>query len=68
MNIHEEYEKALAAGVPNAFIAKHIGYDPSTVHKWASGVTKGSPQLEAAIAQELLKLKEQWMNIMNEDC
>ena len=67
MNIRAEYIKVLDLGVPNAFLAKHIGCDPSTLHKWSVGTRNISPQLEAAVANEILNLKEQWMNIMNED-
>lgn len=60
----EALQKAYEAGTPVAFIAKNIGKDPSTLHKWMRGNSKYlSKETEEAMLDELRHIKNLWEEI-----
>lgn len=50
-------------GYPIAAIAKHIGYDPSTLNKWVNGRQTPSVVLQQKVREEIIRLKNEWMKI-----
>lgn len=64
MNIKEELQKAINTGLPISVIAKKIGKDPSTLSKWLHGTRNVSNEIEIAVYNILLEIKEQWKNIL----
>ena len=64
MNIKEEFQKAINTGLPISVIAKKINKDPSTLNKWLHGKRNISLEIENAIYNALLEIKEQWKNIL----
>lgn len=67
MDIRKELIKAVELGYPLAAIAKHIGKDPSTLHKWYKGTRNVSPEVERLVEKELLRLKGLWNEILKEE-
>lgn len=63
MDIRQECLKAVESGYPIATIAKKIGRDPSTIHKWLKKGNKISTKIESEVLVELKKLKEVWDNV-----
>lgn len=64
MNIKEELQKAINTGLPISVVAKKIGKDPSTLNKWLHGTRNVSNEIEVAVYNILLEIKEQWKNIL----
>lgn len=64
MDIRIEFEKAVNTGLPISYVAKKIDKDPSTLNKWLHGTRKVSKEIEEAVEQTLLDIKEQWRNIL----
>lgn len=64
MNIKEELQKAINTGLPISVVAKKIGKDPSTLNKWLHGTRNVSNEIEIAVYNILLEIKEQWKNIL----
>ena len=64
MNIKEELQKAINTGLPISVIAKKIGKDPSTLNKWLHGTRNVSNEIEIAVYNILLEIKEQWKDIL----
>lgn len=64
MDIRIEFEKAVNTGLPISYVAKKIDKDPSTLNKWLHGTRKVSSEIENAVEQVLLEIKEQWRNIL----
>jgi len=64
MDIRFEFQKAVDAGLPISYVAKKIGKDPSTLNKWLHGTRKVSNEIEEAVEQVLLEIKEKWRNIL----
>lgn len=64
MNIRFEFQKAVDAGLPISYVAKKIGKDPSTLNKWLHGTRNVSIEIEEAVEQILLEIKEKWRNIL----
>lgn len=64
MNILFEFKKAVDAGLPISYVAKKIGKDPSTLNKWLHGTRNVSSEIEEAVKQVLLEIKEKWRNIL----
>ena len=51
-------------GTPIAFIAKNIGKDPSTLHKWMRGTSKYlAAETQEKLIQEIKRIKQLWENI-----
>ena len=51
-------------GTPIALIAKNIGKDPSTLHKWMRGTSKYlAEQTEKDLINEIQRIKLLWENI-----
>lgn len=67
MDIRLECLKVAAIGHPMAAIAKNIGKDPSTLNKWLKGTRKVSPEVEEAVKKEIVRLKNEWMKVMEEE-
>ena len=60
-NLKEALQKASEAGTSIAFIAKNIGRDTSTVHKWMRGTSKYlSQETEESLLAELRRLRDIW--------
>lgn len=56
--------KVKELGYPISNIAKAIGKDPSTLQKWTTGKNNNvSEELQASIAAELHRLREEWLKI-----
>lgn len=56
--------QAQEAGTAISFIAKNIGKDPSTVHKWMRGTNKYlSEATEKDVINELRRIKQLWEKI-----
>lgn len=66
MDIKEECEKALNAGISIRFLANKMKRDPSTISKWLQGERNISSKVQEDLIDALLNLKNQWLNIMNE--
>lgn len=66
MDIRQETQKALNTGLTAAKLARSAGCDSSTLNKWVKGTSKMSEELQGRIKEELLKIKEQWNNILSE--
>lgn len=64
MNIKNELQKAINTGLPISVVAKKINKDPSTLNKWLHGTRNVSSEIENAVYEILLDLKEQWENIL----
>lgn len=64
MDIRFEFQKAVDAGLPISYVAKKIGKDPSTLNKWLHGTRNVSNEIEEAVEQVLLEIKEKWRNIL----
>ena len=64
MDIRDEFEKAIDAGLPISLVAKKIGKDPSTLNKWLHGTRKVSKEIENAVEIVLLEIKEKWQHIL----
>lgn len=64
MDIRIEFQKAVDAGLPISYVAKRIGKDPSTLNKWVHGTRNVSNEIEKAVENILLEIKEKWMNIL----
>lgn len=64
MDIRFEFQKAVDAGLPISYVAKKIGKDPSTLNKWLHGTRNVSTEIEEAVEQILLEIKEKWRNIL----
>ena len=64
MDIRFEFQKAVDAGLPISYVAKKIGKDPSTLNKWLHGTRNVSAEIEKAVKQILLEIKEKWRNIL----
>ena len=64
MNIKNELQKAINTGLPISVVAKRINKDPSTLNKWLHGTRNVSSEIENAVYEILLDLKEQWENIL----
>jgi len=66
MDIKEECEKALNAGISIRFLANKMKRDPSTISKWLQGERNISSKVQEDLIDTLLNLKNQWLDIMNE--
>jgi len=66
MDIREECEKALNAGISIRFLANRMKRDPSTISKWLQGERNISPKVQKDLIDALLGLKNQWLDIMND--
>jgi plasmid maintenance system antidote protein VapI len=64
MDLRKEFKKAIDTGLPISFVARKIDKDPSTLNKWLHGTRKVSQEIEDAVEQVLLEIKEQWRNIL----
>lgn len=64
MNIKNELQKAINTGLPISVVAKKINKDPSTLNKWLHGTRNVSSEIENAVYEILLDLKEQWEDIL----
>ena len=64
MDIKQEFIKAINTGLPISYVARKINKDPSTLNKWLHGTRKVSKEIEDAVEQVLLEIKEQWRNIL----
>lgn len=64
MNTKEALISARDAGTPIAWIAKNIGKDPSTIHKWMRGTSKYlKAETEEDLINELRRIKAIWTSI-----
>ena len=63
MNLKEECQKAINAGIPIRFLARKIEYDNSTLSKWLRGEKNISENIQEKLTIALRELKEQWNNI-----
>lgn len=66
MDVRQELQKAIKLGVSISFIARKINKDPSTLNKWLHGTKNVSLEVEKAVQETLIELKEAWMNIMSQ--
>ena len=64
MDIREEFQKAINTGLPISVVAKRIGKDPSTLNKWLHGTRNVSSEIEDAVKNVLLEIKEKWQYIL----
>jgi len=64
MDIRIEFQKAIDTGLPISFVAKKINKDPSTLNKWLHGTRKVSKEIEDAVEQVLLEIKQKWADIL----
>lgn len=64
MDIREEFQKAINTGLPISVVAKKIGKDPSTLNKWLHGTRNVSSEIEDAVKNVLLEIKEKWQYIL----
>ena len=64
MDIRTECLKVAALGYPIAALAHSIGKDPSTLNKWLKGTRNVSSEVEQAVKEEILRLKNEWEKIM----
>lgn len=64
MNIKDELQKAINTGLPISVVAKKINKDPSTLNKWLHGTRNVSNEIELAVYDILLKMKQEWENIL----
>ena len=63
MDLKEECQKAVNAGVPIRFLARKIEYDNSTLSKWLRGQRNISDSVQNKLILVLQELKEQWEDI-----
>lgn len=63
MDLREECQKAIDAGIPIRFLARKIDYDNSTLSKWLRGEKNISNRIQDKLILALQDLKEQWNNI-----
>ena len=66
MDIREELRKASEAGLSIAAVAKEVGIDPSMLQKWVKGNRNLKEEKQQWVAEELLRRKALWNNIMVE--
>lgn len=63
MDLREECQKAIDAGIPIRFLARKIDYDNSTLSKWLRGEKNISDRIQNKLTLALQDLKNQWNNI-----
>lgn len=63
MDLREECQKAVDAGIPIRFLARKIDYDNSTLSKWLRGERNISDRIQDKLILVLQDLKEQWEDI-----
>lgn len=63
MDLREECQKAINAGIPIRYLARKIEYDNSTLSKWLRGERNISEKIQNKLTLILQELKEQWENI-----
>ena len=63
MDLREECQKAIDAGIPIRFLARKIDYDNSTLSKWLRGERNISNRIQDKLIFALQDLKNQWNNI-----
>ena len=63
MDLREECQKAIDAGISIRFLARKIDYDNSTLSKWLRGEKNISDRIQNKLILALQDLKEQWNNI-----
>lgn len=63
MDIKKELQKVVELGTTISFIARKINKDPSTLNKWLHGTKNVSLEVEEAVRNTLLELKEEWMKL-----
>ena len=64
MDIRTECLKVVELGYPTAALAHAIGRDPSTLNKWLKGTRNVSEEIENAVKEEILRLKNEWTKVM----
>lgn len=63
MDLREECQKAIDAGISIRFLARKIDYDNSTLSKWLRGEKNISNRIQDKLILALQELKEQWEDI-----
>jgi len=63
MDLREECQKAINAGIPIRYLARKIEYDNSTLSKWLRGERNISEKIQNKLVLTLQELKEQWEDI-----
>lgn len=63
MDLKEECQKAIDAGISIRFLARKIDYDNSTLSKWLRGEKNISDRVQDRLILTLQDLKNQWKNI-----
>lgn len=63
MDLREECQKAIDAGISIRFLARKIDYDNSTLSKWLRGEKNISDRIQDKLVLALQDLKKQWNNI-----
>ena len=63
MDLREECQKAINAGISIRYLARKIEYDNSTLSKWLRGEKNISEKIQNKLILTLQELKEQWEKI-----
>ncbi len=63
MDLREECQKVIDAGIPIRFLARKIDYDNSTLSKWLRGERNISDKVQNKLILALQDLKKQWDDI-----
>lgn len=63
MDILTALQQVSDLGYSVAAIAKRIGRDPSTLHKWLKGTRTPSVEIQEKVREEIIRLKNEWMKI-----